>query len=241
MVYVYGIGRAGKDIRGTDGVLGAPVETIEHGKIVAVASPVASTAVRAKRRDLLRHSDVLQQAFARGVVLPFRFGTVFPGADALVEEVLAPRHDELVDLLDRFDDRGELRVRAAYHDQESVLREIVRDDPTIARLREVSRDRSGEDPQLVRLGEAVANAFSEKRRSDADAIVSRLSKHADEVAVDDLTDELEVVRASFLVRRRKTSKFDELLESVALTYRHLIRFTCTGPVPPHSFVSLDGA
>jgi hypothetical protein len=87
----------------------------------------------------------------------------------------------------------------------------------------------------------VAHAFAARRKADADAIVSRLSKHADEVDVDEPTGELEVVRASFLVRRRDTAKFDELLESVALSHRHLITFTCTGPVPPHSFVDLDGA
>jgi hypothetical protein len=196
--------------------------------------------VRAKRRDLLRHSDVLQEAFANGVVIPFRFGTVFPGRAALVDEVLAPRHDELNGLLEQFADTGELRLRAVYHDQESVLAAVVRDNPAIARLSGATKGRTGSDPQLLQLGEAVARAYAAKRDADADAIVSRLSRHADEVRVDDRTEELDIVRASFLVRRRKTAKFEELLESVALTHRHLIRFTCTGPVPPHSFVNLDG-
>jgi hypothetical protein len=34
--------------------------------------------------------------------------------------------------------------------------------------------------------------------------------------------------------------FDELLESVALNERHRLGFTCTGPLPPHSFVDLRG-
>jgi gas vesicle protein GvpL/GvpF len=239
-IYVYGILRSDHAVLGTKGVLDAGIGTVEHGKVAAIASPVPSLSVRAKRRDLLRHSDVLQEAFADGAVLPFRFGTVFPDREALVDEVLAPRHDELHGLLKQFADAGELRLRAAYHDQESVLAAVVRSDPAIARLRETAKGRAGTDPGLLRLGEAVAKAFAGKRDADADAIVSRLSKHADEVRVDDRTEELEVVRASFLVRRRKTSKFEELLESVALTHRHLIQFVCTGPVPPHSFVSLDG-
>lgn len=240
-IYVYGILRSGQAVRGAKGVLDAGIGTVEHGKVAAIASPVPSLSVRAKRRDLLRHSDVLQEAFAEGAVLPFRFGTVFPDREALVDEVLAPRHDELHKLLERFSDAGELRLRAAYHDNESVLAAVVRDNPAIARLRETTKGRTGTDPRLLQLGEAVAQAFAAKRDADADDIVSRLSRHADEVRVDERTEELDVVRASFLVRRRKTSKFEELLESVALTHRHLIQFTCTGPVPPHSFVTLDGA
>jgi Gas vesicle synthesis protein GvpL/GvpF len=240
-VYVYGIARAGANFQAKDGVLGGTVSTIEHRKLAAIAGQVSHRHVRAKRRDLLRHSDVLQQAFADGIVLPFRFGVVFPDAQALVDEVLEPRQDELLELLDRFADAGELRLRAAYHDRESILADIVRSDPSIARLREQSRGRSGADPKLLQLGEAVAHAFAARRSADADAIVSRLAKHADEIEVDEPAGELEVVRASFLVRRRKTAKFDELLESVALSHRHLITFTCTGPVPPHSFVDLDGA
>lgn len=240
-VYLYGIARSGREIGGRGGILGARVTTIAHRKVAAIASSIAGSSVRAKRRDLLLHSDVLQDAFAGGPVLPFRFGTVFPGEEALVDELLAPRHDELVDMLDRFDGVGELRLRAAYHDQETVLREIVRTDPAIARLREATQGRTAGDSRLLQLGEAVAAAFAERRRADGEAIVARLSKHADDVQVDEPIEELDVVRASFLVREKKTSKFDELLESVALTHRHLIGFNCTGPVPPHSFVDLDGA
>jgi hypothetical protein len=240
-VYVYGIARSGVRLRVAEGVLGGSVATIEHRQVAAIASPVASPAVRAKRRDLLRHSEVLQQAFADGPVLPFRFGTVFPDAGALVGEMLEPRHDELGSMLERFGDTGELRVRASYHDHESVLAEIVRGDQAIGRLREATRGRTGQDARLLKLGEAVAEAFAATRRADADAIVARLAKHAGEVRVDEPNDELEVVRASFLVRRREVAKFDEVLESVALTHRHRIGFTCTGPVPPHSFVELKGA
>jgi hypothetical protein len=240
-LYVYGIGRAGRAFHTTDGVLGGKVATVEHRKLAAVAGPVPERSVRAKRRDLLRHSEVLQQAFAEQVVLPFRFGIVFPDAQALVDEVLEPRQEELLGLLDRFADTGELRLRAAYHDRESILADIVRRDPGIARLREQTRGRTGTDPKLLELGEAVAHAFAARRRADSDAILSRLAERAEELVVDEPAGELEVVRASFLVRRRRTAKFDELLESVALTHRHLITFTCTGPVPPHSFVDLDGA
>src|SRR5436309_2832016 len=123
-MYVYGVARAGI-VAGGAGVLGGAVTTIESGEVSAIVSDVDHENVRAKRRDLLLHAEVLQRAFAAGPVLPFRFGTVFPSARALADELLSPRQTELLELLGRFDGNGELRVRAAYHDQEAVFAEMV--------------------------------------------------------------------------------------------------------------------
>ena len=52
--------------------------------------------------------------------------------------------------------------------------------------------------------------------------------------------DLVVTKSSFLIRRTRQARFDELLDSVALHERHLMSFSCTGPMPPHSFVALSG-
>jgi hypothetical protein len=211
---------------------------VELDGVAAVVSAVPDERVRAKRRDLLAHSDVLQAAHADGVVLPLRFGTLFASESELRERLLEGRRGELEALLERFDGLGEMRLRAAYHDQESVLAAIVADDPEIAALR--ARIRSGRTTQsdLLRLGELVADRYERRRTADADAVVDRLSQHAVDVVVDDAREELAVLKASFLVRDRDRPRFDDVLDSVALRLRHLVAFTCTGPLPPHSFVSL---
>ena len=234
-VYVYGIARAGLPVEGR-GVLDGTVTTVESGPLAAIVSGVAKTDVRAKRRDLLLHSDVLQRAFADGPVVPLRFGTVFASVGELEQHLLEQRRPQLASLLDRFEGLGELRLRASYHDEEAVLTELVRGNPAIARLRGRSDQAS-----LLQLGETVAAAYAARRDADAAAIVARLSEHGNETRVDAPTAELEVVRASFLVPKNDTKSFDEALESLALSLRHLIDFTCTGPMPPHSFVELEGA
>lgn len=237
-LYVYGIARAGTTAPRVAGVLDAGVTTIDCGPVAAIASPLENEAVRAKRRDLLRHSEVLQQAFAEGVVLPLRFGTLFSGPQALAEEFLAPHRDDLVSLLNRFDGVGEMRLRVSYNEEAAIFGEIVQSNPGIARLRERARASNAHAAQLE-LGEAVAAAYSRRRRADADTIVDRLAAHATGVSVDEPEYELEVVRASFLLPRENVGEFDSVLESVALVHRHLMSFSCTGPVPPHSFVDLE--
>jgi hypothetical protein len=236
-LYAYAVVRGDASPPARRGVLDAPVATVRDGGVAVLVSPLEGGRVRAKRRDLLAHSDVVQEAHARGVVLPLRFGMLFDSEDELRERLIGPRRDELLSLLDRFDGVGEMRLRAKYQDRESVLADVVKDDPRILRLRGAARSQG----DLVRLGELVAQRYQERRAADEDLVLRRLGAHAEETHVDELDDELGVVRASFLVRDRKRKKFDAELDAVALRLRHLVTFTCTGPLPPHSFVALgDG-
>jgi len=215
-------------------VLEASVATVREGDVAVLVSRLSSDRVRAKRRDLLAHSDVLQEAHGNGVVLPLRFGMLFDSEEQLCARLIGPRHDELLTLLERFEGVAEMRLRTTYHDQESVLAEVVKDNPEILRLRE----RAHSQGDLVRLGELAAKQYEQRRADDADTILGRLGAHADDTHVDDRDDELAVVKASFLVRTRKRKRFDAELDAVALRLRHLVNFTCTGPLPPHSFVRL---
>lgn len=240
-VYVYGIVRAGSAPPGRRGILGAAVATVDQGSVAALVSTVEDARVRAKRRDLLAHSDVLQDAHASGVVLPLRFGTLLASQDDLRTQFLAPRHDDLLALLDRFDGLAEMRIHATYHDEESVLAAIVADDPGIARLRAETRSGGAPQSQLVRLGELVAQRLAARRAADADEIVRRLGSVALDVRRDEPAADLDVAKASFLIADRDRRSFDDLVDAAALRLRHLVRFTCTGPLPPHSFVAIAHA
>lgn len=240
-LYVYGVVRAGAEVPGRKGVLGERVALVTSDGVSALASRVPSERVRAKRRDLLAHSDVLQAAHAQGVVLPLRFGTVFAGEADVRARLLEPRQDELLSLLGHYEGLSEMRLRASYHDRESILAAVVAGDREIVALRDATRGRHVPEAQLIALGELVAKRYEGRRAADADAIVGRLAERAVDVRVDgNDDDELTVAKASFLIRDGDRRKFDEVLDSVALGLRHLVRFTCTGPLPPHSFVSLAG-
>src|SRR3954451_11537341 len=238
-VYVYGVVRPGAKVSAVTGVLGSAVELMPVGNLAALVSRVSGQ-VRAKRRDLLAHSDVLQHAFSHGVVLPLRFGTLFRSENEVEDELGGARGDEILALLERFDGLGEMRLRVAYHDEEHVLRHVVAADPAILRLREETRGARPGDPRLIRLGELAPARIAERRGADESAILERLGAAAVEVHRDEPDDDLVVTKSSFLIRQDRRSRFDELLDSVALSQRHLMQFVCTGPMPPHSFVALSG-
>jgi Gas vesicle synthesis protein GvpL/GvpF len=239
---VYGIVPAETPVDGAPaGIAGAPVSRVAAGSLAALVSPVEADELRATRRDLLSHSAVLEHAVAAGPVLPLRFGTVLRDEDAVARELLEPRHDELAALLHRFERLVELRVKAFYVEEE-VLKEIVRSDPAIARLREATRGASATAayPARLRLGEAVAQALDARRQRDADSILSRLQPLAEDVVVEEADAQLALV-ASFLVDRDRVEAFDRAMDELARAHQGLITFKYLGPLPPHSFVSFSEA
>ena len=236
-LYVYGVTWSGASPGRARGVADARVGTVEHGELAAVTS-AASGELRGKRRDLLRHSDVLQEVFDRAPILPFRFGTVLDSEQAVVEDLLVSRYEELVELLQRFEGLGEFRIRGNFV-EENVLAEIVRDEPVVARLREATRDAPPADPRRVQLGELVAKALEARRLAAAEEVVASLAAHARDVHVDERREELEVIRASFLAER-KERRLERDAEKLAKRHAGRIAFELVGPMPPHSFVSLSG-
>src|ERR687886_624114 len=241
MTVVYGIVPAETPLDGVPaGIGGARVERVVCGGLAALVSPVEGEELRATRRDLLSHSAVLERAIAAGPVLPLRFGIVLRDEDAVAEELLEPRHDELAALLQRFERLVELRVKAFY-DEEAVLREIVRSDPAIARLNEETRaaPEASTQPQRVRLGEAVARALEARRESDAHAIFARLRPLAEDAVVEDAESSL-AFTGSFLVDRGRIEAFDQAMDELAREQEGRMTFKYLGPLPPHSFVSFGG-
>ena len=240
---VYGVVRAETSMAGAPaGFGGAPVRAVAHGDVAALVSSVGEGDLRATRRDLVSHSAVLEHVLAEGPVLPVRFGTVLRDEEAVVTELLEPHAGELEALLARFEARVELRVKA-FSVEEEVLREVVRSNPGIARLRESVRElpEAASYAHRLRLGEAVARAVEAERAADADAILGRLRPLSENVVVEREPASGLVLAASFLVARRGIDEFDAAMNELAERFDGRIRFKYLGPLPPHSFVSLPGA
>jgi hypothetical protein len=239
-LYCYGVTWADSVQSQRDaGVSGASVEPVRHREVAALTSPVDSARVRARRADLLRHSDVLTAALDDGTTLPLRFGVTFPSESELVEAFLRPRHDELVGLLHEFEGRVELTVKAFYK-EEVILGEIVRETPRIAKLRDATRigNEASKYPLRIELGEKVAAGLQERTHRDREALLARLRPLAFAVDVDQEPIENQVLRASFLVARERLPIFDETMDALARSQAGRMDFKYLGPLAPHSFVAL---
>jgi Gas vesicle synthesis protein GvpL/GvpF len=239
-VYCYGVVWASSATDpSTLGVADAPVEIVRVQDLAALTSRIESTRVRARRRDLLRHSEVLIDALDKGTVLPLRFGTVFASVGELVSDFLEARHEELASLLREFEGYVELTVKAFYRES-VILGEIVQQNPRVAQLREATR--SGADaaryPLRVELGERIADELRSRTRRDAQELLGFLRPLARAVEIDGEPIEHQVLRASFLVDRKDVPAFDRTMDELARERSERMQFKYIGPLAPHSFVNL---
>ena len=221
---------------------GAVVEPIAFEGLAALTSPVADANVRARRRDLMAHSDVLTKTVEQGPVLPLQFGIVFRDADAVVSDFLQPRKKELEKLLRDLDGKVELRVKGFYV-EEAILGEIISENRRVAGLREATRTQpdGAAYGARIQLGELVAGELGARAQRDASAILERLRPLAVGVQIADEPVEHQVLRASFLVERDRVRDFDDVMNDLARQQEGRIHFKYVGPLPPHSFVAVPWA
>ena len=238
-IYVYGVVAADAipPIE-REGVAEAPVRSIADGGLAALVSALPPGELRIRRRDLMSHLHVLEDAFAEGTVVPCAFGMVLSSEDAVRTGFLEPRRDELLALLRRLDGHAQLNVRVAY-DEDVVLQEIVEADLSIAQLREQTRGISADAGYSLRmqLGELVAGALGSARERDGEAILERLASKAADVAVEDSGDD--VLKASFLVAPERAEAFDREIERVADEQAPRLQIEVVGPLPPSAFATLE--
>jgi hypothetical protein len=168
-----------------------------------------------------------------------RFGVVMPDEDTVRAELLDAHRDELEAQLEEMSGKVEMNVKAIY-DEGEVLREVLAENPDIARMREKLQGSSEEATYYERidLGERIVAALGDKRAADDEAIVEGLSPHALAVEVGQPMHERMAVNASFLVHEDTLAKFDAELDRIAASHGERLRFKATGPLPPHSFVEL---
>jgi hypothetical protein len=239
--YVYGVIRAPARSRPkAKGINGKPLRVVKSDALGALVSEVPDRPLEAGREELLTHSGVLEKALEHGAVLPMRFGVVMPDDSSVRKDLLEAHRPQLEAQLQEMDDKVEVNVKALY-DEESILREVLAEDPEVAKLREAVQG-APEDAtyyERIRLGELVAAAQTAKRETDEERILGRLAPHAVAVEAGQPIHERMVVNASFLVSRDGLKKFDGALEQIAAEQHPRIGFKLTGPLPPHSFVELS--
>jgi hypothetical protein len=236
--YVYGITRAGAARKlPPEGVEGKPVSRVERGDLAALVSEAPQVPVKANRRNLLAHTEVLQEVVKTDCVLPMQFGVVMPDEAAVEQELLAAHEDALAEQLTAFEPHVEVDLKVTCP-EEVLLRTVIAERPDIAEMRESLRGRPPDATyaERINLGEAVAAAVEEKRAALLAHVVSRLEPHAVSTAVGEPTHEQMLVNVAFLVARTELANFDDHVDAVAKELGQDMLCRYTGPLPPFHFV-----
>jgi hypothetical protein len=235
--YIYGIVPASTAVpAGAVGVgdPGGDLALVRHGEVAALVSGVSDAAL-GTRRDLLRHSRLLDEIARTTPVLPLRFGAVLAGPGAVVDGLLAPRHERFGRALAELEGRAQFTVKVRYV-EEAVLREVAA-EPLVARLRERLRGLPADATwyQRIQLGELVAGAVARRRQADAGALVSELRRFASAMVWQPADAEVSVVDAALLVERAAWPSLERGVEGIAKRHAAHMRLRLLGPLAPYDF------
>ncbi|WP_393063794.1 GvpL/GvpF family gas vesicle protein [Streptomyces sp. LN549] len=233
-VYVYAIVRAGtalpKDVGGV-GTPPAAVRTIGQGLLDVVISD-APPQLRARRRDLLAHQELLMRLADEGPVIPMRFAMVAPDEQTVLAQ-LAADESGYADTLDRLAGRIEINVKAL--PAQNALAALVAEEKSVRQLREAARRNPGYEAS-VRLGEAIAGALTRRAAAAGQRIQRELAPRARAVAAGPAVSGC-ALNLSFLVDRTESDAFLSRAQTFAQAHREHAEIRLAGPLPCYSFVS----
>ncbi|RCG17328.1 gas vesicle protein [Streptomyces diacarni] len=232
-LYVYGIVHADRTLPPSTRGVGRPparVGLLPVGALAALVSDVPPD-LRARRRDLMAHQELLTALGTEGPVLPMRFGMVAEDAAAVERAVRAAAPTHLA-ALGRLESRTEMNLKAM--PVQSAVEALVRDDAGVRRLAADVRRRPSYEGN-VRLGQAVAEGLARRATEAADEALRTLVRLAEEVVRGPEVPGC-VLNASFLVPQARGERFRAAVEQFAAAHQERVELRLTGPLPCYSFV-----
>lgn len=221
------------------GERGDPVYTINFMGLAAVVSDSPIMEYDESRRNMMAHTIVLEEVMRQYPILPVRFGTVAPNAEAVLEQVLKRRYGGLISSFEEVEHRVELGVKAFWFD-EVIFQEIVEQNPPIRTLRDSLKSRTAEETfyERIRLGEMIEAAMSKKRDEDYESILVPLRPLVYKTRANKIVTDRMVLNAAFLVDRNREPEFDEVMKQLDAKMGKRMMFKYVGPVPPYNFVNI---
>lgn len=221
------------------GERGDTVHTVHFEDLAAVVSDSPIVEYEGSRRNMMAHTQVLEEAMQEFTLLPVRFGTVAPSPEAIQEKLLRRRFGELQGLLQEMEGRVELGLKAFWY-EEVIFREIVGENPSIRRLRDSLMGRRPEETyyERIRLGEMIEGAMWRKRDGEAEIILAPLRPLVCQSQVNKVATDRMVLNAAFLVEKACQGEFDATVKKLDEEMGKRLIFKYVGPVPPYNFVNI---
>jgi hypothetical protein len=238
------------------GISGADApRLIRHGELAVIAAPVplaeyGAEALRPRLRDpvwleaaVRRHHEVVERIHSARVILPAKFGSIYASVDDVLH-ALECCEEELGERLTALADCDEWSVHLYATPHQALERMAARDGPLDRLEQEIAIASPGRAYFLRRkVDEARAQETERALTELAETAHERLAAHAaaSEIAASErrstppADEEIEVLRAAYLVQRSRSPAFLAELEDVAVG----IRDEWTGPWPPYSFAALE--
>ena len=188
---------------------------------------------------LFAHQAVIEEIMKDRTAVPIKFGTSAM-TDKDAGEILELGYARFKDAVNGMKDKTEIEVIARWNDLDPVLKEIG-NKAEIRRFKEGinTGDQSNFQGLAVELGRMVKTALNEENSRVRDEILNVLNEHAVEFRLHDPLDERMIMNAAFLMQKGREGLLEEEVEKLDDEYGNKVDFRVVGPLPPHSFSTLE--
>jgi hypothetical protein len=219
------------------------VHTVPGCQCAAVISGSPLADYRGLTRDravpyLVAHQRVLEAVMQDYPLLPVRFGTVLRNT-AQVRRLLVQGETLFRTTLAKFGGLVQMEVVILW-DLSQVFQEIGREAP-IAALKAQLAGRPAEETMARRIavGQLVYAALERRRAALRDHALESLRPAAVDLVIIPPLDDQVAVNVALLVDQPGREQLDRQLERLDCESGGQLRFRCVGPLPPHSFASVQ--
>jgi len=220
------------------GATGDELTTICYNDIAAVVSNSPIMKYPLWREHIIAHEKAIEEVMKEYQVLPVRFSTIAEDEEKITK-ILEREHDRFTELLMKMSGKTELSLIAIFK-EDVIYKEIAGKYQDIRVFKEKI---AGLPPgkshgQLMEIGRMVEAALNKEREIYKEEILNTLTALSCDVKVNDNYGELMIIKAAFLVERRREEEFDRKVNELAEKYAEKIRFKYVGTLPPFNFVNL---
>ena len=208
---------------------------VKESPLINYASLPRDTLVR----HLASHQSLIEGVMEECTAVPIKFGTTAVDDGELVE-ILESGYPCFKNAVDSMAGKTEVDLIALWNDLDSVLRDL-------GRRGEIRRFREGIEAgspdilreQAVELGKMVRTALEEENTRLRDEIVTSLDQFILEQRLREHFDDRMLMNVAVLIRREEKGALDERIEELDRKYGGMMNFRVIGPLPPHSFSTLE--
>jgi hypothetical protein len=213
VIYLYAITEPSAPAPAGPGLDDQPLELVRAGELAALVSRHDRSAFEPEPDTLWSHDRVVERAMGEGAVLPARFASTFPDAEALTD-ALRRDETELRRALDGVRGCVELAVRVSLPPSNHPA------------------PRDGREYMAARLLRDQESRFAVERTLEP------LAAHAVRSQAGAAAGDPSTLTASYLVRTDDVPRFAERVRQLAQANEGL-SLSCTGPWPPYSFAGQE--
>ena len=246
MIYLYGLIDAPAQALAAnlDCMIGleAPFAVAQIGAWQVIYSQHRTREILPKRRLLLKHTKLLEQAQQVGTLLPARFGLAAHSLQQAID-LIQMRREEIGAQFARLAGLVEIGVRIRFPRAQAIA-VTLQSHPQLQKQHAALRRASVEDRfALAQFGGQLADALERRRGRAQGKLLSLILPHCQDHVLRAHDEDIDVLKAEFLVAHDTLAAFQDHVIAAAKTVDFASNceadIAFIGPVPMYHFVNLN--